>query len=305
MRIVFVGTVEFSRRTLEAVLDAGGDVVGVLTLAPEDGTFHSDYADLGPLAADRGVPLRRIRRLDDDETIEVLRRLEPDVVFVFGWSQLLPREVLELPSLGCVGTHPALLPQGRGRHPLVWTLVEGLERSGLTFLYLDEGVDSGDILWQRSFEIELEDDAAALYRKIEELAVAGICEFLPQLEAGTAPRIAQDPEQATHWRKRDDDDRRIDWAASTLSIYNLVRALARPYVGATTVAAGRELVLWRARLPEAPLDAAARAAVPGTILRHWDSSLEVRTGDSSLVALEIEPFDSAVLRPGQILGAVA
>ena len=297
MRIVLVGAVAFSRRCLEETVAAGGDVAAVLTLAPEHASFNSDYVDLEPTARAHGIPVHRIRKTSDPETVELLGELAPDVIFVFGWSQLLPPELLALPPLGCIGTHPALLPHGRGRHPIVWTLVEGLERSGLTFFYLDEGADSGDILWQGEFTVELEDDAGTLYAKIEDLAAEAIHAFLPQLEAGTAPRIAQDETQATYWRKRTDDDRRIDWTASSRTIYDLVRALTHPYVGATTTARGDEVVVWRARL----LHGSAPAARPGTIVARRDDGIEVRTGDSSLLLAEVEAGAGA-LRPGDVLG---
>ena len=297
MRIVLVGTVAFSLRCLQEIVAMGGDVAAVLTLSPGDATFNADYADLGPLARERDIPVHRIKRTSDPETIALLRELAPDVIFVFGWSQLVPREVLELAPLGCIGTHPALLPRGRGRHPIVWTLVEGLERSGLTFFYLDEGADSGDILWQGEFEIGLEDDAATLYAKVEELAARAIREFLPQLEAGTAPRTRQDDALATTWRKRTDVDRVIDWSAPSLTVYNLVRALTHPYVGATTSADDTELVVWRARMR----DGEAADAPPGTILAAGDAGIEVRTGDSSLLLVDIEPADLP-LRPGLVLG---
>jgi methionyl-tRNA formyltransferase len=298
VRIVLIGTVAFTRRCLEEIVEAGAQVAAVLTLAPEQAVFNSDYVDLEPNARAHGIPVHRIRRTADTETIDLLQSLAPDVIFVFGWSQLLPPELLVLPPLGCIGTHPALLPHGRGRHPIVWTLVEGLERSGLTFFYLDEGADTGDILWQGAFDVTLEDDAATLYAKIEEEAARGIREFLPQLAAGSAPRTPQDDTQATVWRKRTDEDRRIDWNAPSLVTYNLVRALTHPYVGATTTAAGGgvELVVWRARLLEGP----SAAAAPGTVLAERGGGVEVRTGDASLLLVEVDP--SGALRPGDVLG---
>ena len=288
MRIVFIGAVEFSRATLAAVLEAGGNVVGVLTLAPEAAGFHSDYADLGPLAERHNVSVFRIRDVGDRETVELIRRLKPDVIFVFGWSRLIPAEVLELPPLGCVGTHPALLPEHRGRHPIVWALAEGLEESGLTFFYLDETADSGDILWQRPFAIDPEDDAAALYAKIEALAVEAIREFLPELEAGTASRTPQDAARASYWRKRTDADRRIDWGAPTASIHNLVRALARPYVGALAELEGRPVIVWRARRPAEEPDREALESPSGTVVARRRDAVDVRTGDSVITLLEIE-----------------
>src|ERR1700730_11426069 len=165
MRIVFVGTVEFSRRCLEEVVAAGGDVVGVLTLPPERGGAHGDYADLSPVADAHGLSLHLIGNVNDPETLALIRSLRPDLILVLGGSQLLGPELLSIAS--CIGSHPALLPRDRGRHPLTWALVDGLDETGLTFFWLDEGADSGDILWQHAVRIDPDDDAASLYAKIE------------------------------------------------------------------------------------------------------------------------------------------
>jgi methionyl-tRNA formyltransferase len=199
MRIAFVGAVEFSRECLEETLVTGGDVIAVLTLAAERAGFHGDYADLGPVAASHGVPVHRIGNINDPAEIELIRSLHPDVIFVFGWSQLLGPELLQLAP--CIGSHPTLLPRNRGRHPLTWALVEGLEQSGLTFLWLDGDADTGDILWQRAFPIEIEDDAATVYRRVVRLGREAIREFLPALESGSAPRLPQNEALATYWRK--------------------------------------------------------------------------------------------------------
>jgi methionyl-tRNA formyltransferase len=194
VRIVFVGAVAFSRVCLERVLELGGDIVGVVTLAPELLGRAGDGADIGSIAVSNDVPVQRVRNVNDPQSIEFIRSLRPDVIFVFGWSQLLGRDLLAIAP--AIGSHPALLPRDRGRHPITWALVDGLAESGLTFLWLDEGADSGDILWQRAFPIEEDDDAADIYRRVEELARSAIAEFLPTLEAGTAQRIPQDERQA-------------------------------------------------------------------------------------------------------------
>lgn len=300
MRIVFVGAVDFSRHTLEAVLENGGNVVGVITLDAQYARRHADFADLGPVADRFGVPVYRINKINDE--IDLLRSLKPDVIFIFGWSQLISNEILELPPLGCIGTHPALLPKNRGRHPLIWALVEGLEQSGLTFLYLDEGVDSGDILWQKAFPITLDDDAGTLYEKIKALAVEAIAEFLPQLEAGTAPRIVQDANQATTWRKRSKADGEIDWRADTMETYNLVRALTHPYPGAHTYLGGEAVVIWKAALPESVLPDAAADLKPGELFTGDGDRLCVRTGDGYLRVVAYEHPAGIELEAGMRLG---
>ena len=300
MRIVFVGAVDFSRHTLKAVLENGGNVVGVITLDEQYARRHADFADLGPVADRYGVPVYRINKINNE--IDLLRSLEPDVIFIFGWSQLISNEILELPPLGCIGTHPALLPKNRGRHPLIWALVEGLEESGLTFLYLDEGVDSGDILWQKPFPITLDDDAGTLYEKIKVLAVEAITEFLPLLEAGTALRIVQDADQATTWRKRSKDDGEIDWRTDTMETYNLVRALTHPYPGAHTYHDGAEVIIWKTALPESVLPDAAENLEPGELFTGDGDQLCVCTGDGYLYLLAYEHPAGIELKAGMRLG---
>ena len=286
MRIVFIGAVDFSRHCLNEVLQAGGNVVALLTLERERQRVHSDFADLAALASSHRIPVYRVGKISAAENVDLIRSLRPDVIFVFGWSQLISREILDIPRLGCIGTHPALLPRNRGRHPLIWALVEGLTESGLTFFYLDAGADSGDILWQQSFSISIDDDAGRLYKKIQCLASRAIAEFLPQLQQGTAPRIPQDHSLATYWRKRCEADGEINWYAPTIESYNLIRALTRPYVGAHSFQAGNRITVWRAALPTGSSRFAGEECEPGMVVAMQSGEIHVRTGDGYLRILE-------------------
>jgi len=302
MQIVFVGTVEFSRHCLKEVLKNGGSVVAIFTLAKEYAGFHSDYADLSDIANQYEIPVHTIKNINEPENVALIRSLKPDAILVFGWSQLVSKEIRDVPSLGCIGAHPALLPRNRGRHPIVWALVEGLEQSGLTFFYIDEGADSGDILWQKSFPITLEDDAGIIYEKIKAMASEAIREFLPQLKQGIAPRVPQEHSQATYWQKRTEEDGKIHWTAPTMKTYNLVRALARPYVGAHTYIKGKKILIWRARLPQRPLPPEALSLQPGTILARTDTGFDIRTGDGYLTVLEYEVLGGGTIEIGTQLG---
>lgn len=301
MRIVFAGAVDFSRHCLGELFRQNCDVVGVFNPERQDARMNSDYADLAPLATAHGVPVYRIRKINSPESVDLVRSLDPDILLVFGFSQLISTEILKVPPLGCIGTHPALLPRDRGRHPLIWALVDGLGESGLTFFYLDEGADSGDILWQRPFPITTNDDAGTLYARVKELASEGIRELLPQLESGTAPRYRQDPARATYRRKRTEADGEIDWSGSALTVYNLIRALTRPYPGARTFAGDRRLVVWRSRLPS--LFPSSRPGLPGEVLHTTHDGLLVQSGDGVVELLEWEC--SGALKVGTRLGRVA
>ncbi|MBI3320671.1 MAG: methionyl-tRNA formyltransferase [Candidatus Omnitrophica bacterium] len=288
MRIVFVGTVAFSRHCLLELLRQPWDIAAVLTLDPEYAERHADYADLSEVTSPRGIPLIRVRDINHPETVRQIRSLRPDLICVFGWSQVIGRAVLDIPPKGCLGSHPTLLPQHRGHHPIIWALVEGLQESGLTFFYLDEGIDSGDLLWQRPFPITLEDGAASVYRKVEQLASQALAELLPQVAQGCAPRIPQDHRQATYWRRRNEQDGVIRWELPTLQTYNLIRALSRPYVGAQTSLHGANVVMWRSRLPAEPLSPHDMTSPPGTVLSRRNDELLVRTGDGYLRVIHYE-----------------
>jgi methionyl-tRNA formyltransferase len=281
MRIAFLGAVEFSHSCLQEVLRQGGNVVVVLSLDPAKAARHSDYVDLAPLAQAHGIPVIRVNNINDPETLTALRAVAPDVIFVFGWSQIVGPEFRSIAP--CIGTHPALLPRNRGRHPIVWALVNDLRESGLTFFYIDEGVDSGDVLWQRPFAISDEDDAGTLLHRIAALAQEGIREFLPQLMRGEAPRVPQDHAAANYWRKRGPADGEIPWEGPARSCFNLIRALTHPYPGAHTGLEGEKVIVWRSRLT-----GERSAAEPGTIVEKTTTGSLVATGDELLEILQSE-----------------
>lgn len=284
VRIVFIGIVDFSYHGFSEVLRNGGEVVGVVT--SESGRNNSDYRDLAPLAREHDIPLHLCRNVNDPETLAWIRSLQPDIIFCWGWSQLIKKELLDLPPMGVVGVHPALLPANRGRHPLIWALVLGLRESGLTFFFMDEGADSGPILSQRTFQITDEDNAATLYAKIKQLASEQIAEFLPRLIDGTFKAVPQDHAKANTWRKRSRKDGLIDWRMNERSILNLVRALAKPYPGAEFQWGESSVTVWKARTLGEPVSVFAE---PGRVLGHRDGKPVVRCMDGAIVLEETEP----------------
>lgn len=284
MRIVFIGTVEFSLKALQKLIELNVNIVGVCT--KEKSNFNSDYANLSSVCEKYNIPYKYVNDINKKENIEWIKNLEPDIIFCFGWSSLIKKELLNLSPMGVVGYHPANLPQNRGRHPLIWALVLGLEKSASTFFFMDEGADSGDILSQVEFEIDYEDDAKSLYNKVSNIALKQIEDFLPKLENGNYKRIKQDHSKANYWRKRTKKDGEIDFRMSSRAIYNLVRALTRPYVGAHLVYKEKEIKVWRVEEVECNL----KNIEPGKVLEVEDSKILVKCYDNAVRILEHE-FD--------------
>ena len=230
MRIVFIGTVAFSKQCLIKLIELGYNIVGLITKA-DDGR-NADYANLVDLADAHRIEYKLVRDINHENNIAWIKHRQPDVIFCFGWSNLLKKPILEIAPLGVVGYHPALLPNNRGRHPLIWAKVLGLPFTGSTFFFMDEGADTGDLLSQKKVEIDFEDDATKLYDKITETALMQIEEFMPQLVNKSFTRVPQNRAEGNLWRKRGVKDGAIDFRMTSVSICNLVRALTKPYLGA-------------------------------------------------------------------------
>ncbi|GBF48813.1 hypothetical protein LPTSP4_03130 [Leptospira ryugenii] len=287
MKIIFIGSVIFSKSALEAIIELGGNVVGIVT--KNEAGINADYADLTNVKS--SIPFHFTKDVNSVETIGWIRDKSADVIFCFGWSSLIKTELLQLAPLGVVGFHPAELPRNRGRHPIIWALVLGLTKTASTFFFMDEGADSGDILNQRMIKIEYEDDALSLYNKITQVAISQIKEFLPQLSSGNFPRVKQDASVANTWRKRGPNDGKIDFRMGSNAIYNLVRALSRPYVGSHVEILEQQYKVWKVKeLANSNLN-----IEPGKVLERSNNTLIIKTGDGAIELIEHElPVDLKV-----------
>ena len=285
MRILFVGCVFFSARALEKLFSLKGDIVGVVT--KETSSFNADFVDLAPIARSAGVPSLSTPNINTGGCVEWCLDKRPDIVFCFGWSQLIKKDFLAVAPMGVVGFHPTALPKNRGRHPLIWTLVLGLTETASTFFFMDEGMDSGDILSQEKIVLDPSEDAASLYGKVTDTALGQIEKFLPELVLGMYQRHVQDRSLATTWRKRGLEDGKIDWRMSCHSIDRLIRGLTRPYAGAHFILEGNEIKVWKGRPCQKP---ETRHLEPGRVLETdlEANRLVVKCGEGALELLEHE-----------------
>jgi methionyl-tRNA formyltransferase len=282
VKIVFIGTVEFSKKALKKLIDINSELVGVCT--KENSNFNSDFTDLAPLCKENKIPLKYIDDINSEENISWIKSLKPDIIFCFGWSSLIKKDLLTLAPMGVIGYHPAKLPQNRGRHPLIWALALGLPQSASTFFFMDEGADSGDILSQKDFEILDTDDAKILYKKVVDIALKQIEEFIPQLENKTFQRIKQNHSLANTWRKRGNADGKIDFRMSSIAIYNLVRALTHPYIGAHIEYQGNNIIVWRVKI----VKNIQNNIESGKVLDSKKNSILVKTYDGAIEIVEHE-----------------
>lgn len=283
MKVVFIGAVEFSRRSLEYLLTTDVDIVGVCTL--KTSKFNSDHVDLSMVCKANGIPYIYADDINSNESLSWIQEKLPDIIFCFGWSKLLGKELLSLAPLGVIGFHPAALPANRGRHPLIWALVLGLKTTASTFFFMDDGADSGDILSQSEVIISDVDDARSLYDKVTHSALEQIDEFVPQLLNGTYKRYKQNEILSNSWRKRDISDGQIDWRMSASTIHNLVRGLSRPYIGAHFIFEGHEIKVWETKVvSEVP-----QHFEPGKVLMLKGSKPVVKCGAEAICLISIEP----------------
>ena len=280
MKIIFIGTVEFSYKALEKLIELNAEIVGVCTKNKSD--FNSDFADLTPLCKQADIPLKYVDDVNSNENIAWIRSLSPDIIFCFGWSNLIKKDLLGLPKMGVVGYHPALLPKNRGRHPIIWALTLGLNVSGSTFFFMTEGADDGDILSQEKVEILYEDDAKSLYDKVSNIALRQIETFLPKLQNNSFEIIKQNNDLANVWRKRGKVDGKIDFRMTSRAIYNLVRALTKPYVGAHVEYNGQDISIWKVE----EIEFNQNNIEFGKILENDGKSVVVKTYDKAIKIID-------------------
>jgi len=282
MRIVFIGTVIFSELMLEQLIQMQTNVVGVLTRS--ESKVNSDFRDLKPLASSKEIDCKHFTKINDEEILSWIKGKRPDVIFCFGLSQIIRKPILEIAPLGVVGYHPTLLPQNRGRHPLIWAIALGLRETGSTFFFMDEGADSGDILSQEVVQIKEGMNSQSLYDKIVRTSLEQVKNFVTELQSNTFKRIKQDQSKANSWRKRSRKDGIIDFRMDATNINQLILALSKPYVGASIEHDGNEVKVWESKvvIQNSPNIEA------GKVIELNDNAIVVKCGRNAIALLHHE-----------------
>lgn len=291
---MFIGCVESSRHLLETLIESNVNIVGVITKS--NSAYNSDFVDLSFICKREAIDYIYVNNINEDHSIQYIKNKEPDLIYCFGWSQLISNAIINIPTLGVIGFHPAELPYNRGRHPIIWALALGLKRTASTFFFITEGADDGDIVSQVKIPIEYDDNACTLYNKIMENAVIQIKTITEQFISDNIVRIPQDNSIANYWRKRTEKDGIIDWRMSAKSIYYLVRALTKPYDGACFIYQDVKYIVWAVKV----IDTQHYENIEnGKILKVYsDKSFMIKTGDGVLL---VEDCDRIYLNEGDYL----
>jgi methionyl-tRNA formyltransferase len=308
MRIVFMSSNLTGWLCLNELLTMGEEVVGIFTSPSSFNISYSDtpvniatYRSFDDLARDNHIPLVIVTEKLGQYT-DRLRDMQPDLVLVSGWYHLIPKTMLSIPPLGCIGFHPSLLPKYRGGAPLTWAIINGEREAGMTMFYFDDGVDSGDVISQVRVNITDRDTIATLYKKINHATLGMIRSTMPLLKDGSAPRVKQDESQATYFPQRSPQDGMIDWALPAKAIYDWVRAQTMPYPGAHTFLYDQRVVVWSVALLDRPNNHVP--GMNGYVVRiHRERGVEVLTGDGSLLLTEVE-IDGRKARADELLNRV-
>jgi len=286
VNVALMGSVSSSHAALTALIDAGVEITCVLGVDESQRDAICDYQSLRTVAAAANRPFHSFVRVSESAVESFLTSHRPNLLFVIGLSQLVPRNLISIASEGGVGFHPTMLPRGRGRAPVAWTILRNAQPA-VSLFFLTDKPDAGNIIAQRPVPLLPDDYSEDLIRRTNRTLVDVLTELAPAIRSGCLTRRPQDESAATYYPKRSAEDGVIDWNAPTIDIYRLIRAAGRPYHGAFTHWQSQKLIVWRALPADDPSQRSGR--IPGRIL-DVDAArgVLVSTGDGCLWLTEVQ-----------------
>ena len=284
MKVIFMGTPEFSVGTLKALAEAGHEVVLAVTQPdkPKGRGGRMQYPPVKEMALEYGIPVFQPKKIRAPECVEELRKYEADIMVVIAFGQILPKEILEMTPYGCVNVHASLLPKYRGAAPIQWAVINGEKVTGVTTMQMDEGLDTGDMLLKEEVILDEEETGGSLHDKLAEAGARLCVRTLKALEDGSAVREKQGESPTEYARMLTKELGSIDWTQDALSIEGLVRGL-NPWPSAYTDWNGKVMKIWEAKVMEGETGKA-----PGTIVKIEKDGFLVQAGAGLLKILELQ-----------------
>ena len=284
MRVIFMGTPSFALPILRAIHKSNHEVIGVVT-QPDRPRGRGRKLGISPikeLAMGLRIPVMQPETTKDEVFMGEVKRMSPDLIVVAAYGRMLTRDLLDIPTLGCINVHASLLPKYRGASPIQWAIVNGERRTGITIMKMDEGMDTGGILLAREVEIGDEDTAQSLHDRLAQVGASLIIKAMDKLNRGTLRPIPQDHREATYAPPLRKEDGLIDWSQDARDIFNRIRGF-NPWPGAFTYFKGLRLKIFSGEIINE--DVGERA---GKIVKSGSEGVEVTTGKGSLLIKEVQ-----------------
>ena len=284
MKIIFMGTPDFSVGTLEALIEAGHEVVLAVTQPdkPKGRGGKMQYTPVKEAAVAHGIPVFQPVKIREPEAVEELRKYNADIMVVIAFGQILPKEILDMTPYGCINVHASLLPSYRGAAPIQWAVLDGEEKTGITTMYMEKGLDTGDMIDKAEVVLDKKETAGSLHDKLMVLGADLLLETLKKLEDGTAVREKQNDEESCYAKMLSKDMGQIDFTKSAREIECLIRGM-NPWPSAYTSLDGKTMKVWEADV----LDAQSKEE-PGMIVEVNKKEIIVATGSNDLALHEIQ-----------------
>ena len=284
MRIVFMGTPDFSVPALEALVEGGHEVVAAIT-QPDKPKGRGKAVLMTPVkekAMELGIPVYQPVKVREPEFVEKLRQMEPDAIVVVAFGQILPKSILESPRYGCVNIHASLLPKYRGAAPIQWAVIDGERESGVTTMFMNEGLDTGDMLEKEAVTLDPKETGGSLHDKLSAIGGRLILSTLKGLEDGTLKGTPQTDEGSCYAKMLKKSLGDIDWTMDAAAIERLIRGL-NPWPSAYTCLHGKTLKIWDGDVLEREY-----GVEPGTVAEVAKDRLVVQTGQGSLAIRSLQ-----------------
>ncbi|MDE6434288.1 MAG: methionyl-tRNA formyltransferase [Lachnospiraceae bacterium] len=287
MKIVYMGTPDFAVNTLEAIVKSGHEVMLVVT-QPDKAKGRSKklvYTPVKEKALEYGLSVAQPEKVREESFVKELEALAPDVIVVVAFGQILSERILNIPKYGCINVHASLLPAYRGAAPIQWAVIDGLKETGVTTMYMEKGIDTGDIICQSRITLDKEETGGSLFERLACEGASLLVTTLEQLEKGTAVRKKQDDSKSSHAKMLTKEMGRLDFSKDAATLERLIRGL-NPWPSAYTSINGKNLKIFKAEvLLEETLSGLKE---PGTILDVDKKSFTIRCKNGALRVLNLQ-----------------
>ena len=291
MKLVFMGTPEFAVPCLQALHETGNEIVGVFT-QPDRPAGRGKNMKISPvkeMAESLNLPVYQPHKIKTPEGMDILKKLQPECIVVVAYGQILSKEILNMPPLGCINVHASLLPKYRGAAPIHWAVINGEARTGITTMLMDEGLDTGDMLLTAEHEISQDATTGDIHDALAVLGADLIVKTIKGLERGEINPAPQ-PEGSSYAPLLKREHEKLDWSWSAAEIHNRIRGL-NPWPGAYTIFRQDQVKVWKSNLNQTAgvVDHIKKDGSAGQVIDLTESGLVVSTGDGLIELLELQP----------------